>query len=271
MTRRSIEFARQMFKKAVTLDTDYALAYCGLADCASTLAFHYDVEKHFVDEALECSLKALEIDPTLAEARAAYGQALTLKGDHTGAEREYRTAIKLEPNSYEAYFYLGSMYLQDGHADRAQPQFLKAFKLADYELQTAMMLSYAYRTSGNAKYLEKVARQTVDISEQRLRMNPEDERAAYVGAMALFDLGDLERARQWADLAAAIAVEDSRASYNLACLYGLLGDVEEALVHLEKTLKMGCSALKRNWMQLDFDFASVRLDPRFGKLLGQYH
>ena len=52
-------------------------------------------------------------------------------------------------------------------------------------------------------------------------------------------IGDLERARQWADLAAAIAVEDSRASYNLACLYGMLGDVEEALVHVEKTLRNG--------------------------------
>jgi adenylate cyclase len=270
MTRRSVEFGRQMFKQAVTLDTNYALAYCGLADCASTLSFHYDVEKHFVDEALECSLKALEIDPALAEARAAYGQALELKGDHTGAEREYRTAIKLEPNSYEAYFYLGCVYLLDGHADRAQPLLLKAFELADHDLQAAMMLSSAYRTSGNVKDLEKVARQTVDISEQRLRMNPEDERAAYVGAMALIDLGDLERARLWADLAAGITVEDSRASYNLACLYGLLGDVEEALVHVEKTLEMGCSAQKRTWMQVDYDLESVRLDPRFEKLLGQY-
>ena len=270
MTRRSVELARQMFKQAIILDTNYALAYCGLADCASTLAFHYDVEKDFVDEAIECSLKALAIDPVLAEARAAYGQALELKGDHIAAEREFRTAIKLEPNSCEAYFYLASMYTFDGQADRAQPLFLEAFNLANHDLQTAMMLSSAYRTSGNAIALEKIARQTIDIAEQRLRMNPEDERAAYVGAMALIDLGDLERARQWADLAVAMAVEDSRASYNLACLYGLLGDVEEALVHLDKTLKIGCSAQKRSWMQVDSDLASVRLDPRFEKFMGQY-
>lgn len=271
MTRRSVEFAREMFKQAVTLDPNYALAYCGLADCASTLAFHYDVEEHFVDEAVECSLKALEIDPTLAEARAANGQALMLKGDQIGAEREFQTAIKLEPNSYEAYFYLGGMYLRDGHADRAQPLFLKAFELADHDLQAAMMLSNAYRTSRNASDLENIARQAIDISEQRLRMSPDDERAAYVGAMALIDLGDLGRARQWADLATAIAVEDGRASYNLACLYGLLGDAEEALVHLEKTLRMGCSSQKRAWMQRDADLACVRLDPRFGELLEQYH
>ncbi len=83
-------------------------------------------------------------------------------------------------------------------------------------------------------------------------------------------IGDLERARQWADLAAAIAVEDSRASYNLACLYGLLGDVEEALIHFENTLKQGCAKQKRTWMQTDSDLNSVRVDPRFGDLIEQY-
>ena len=269
MTRRSVELARQMFKKATLLDANYALAYCGLADCASTLAFHYNVEKGLVDEAIECSLKALEIDPALAEAHAAYGQALELKGDSAGAEREYRTAIELEPNSSVAHFYLGSMYLVKGDALKGQPFLLKAFELANYDLQAAMMVSSAYRTSGNKSDLEEIARRIMEIAGQRLRINPEDERAAYVGAMALIDLGNLERARQWADLAVAIAVEDSRASYNLACLYGLLGDVEESLFHLEKTLKMGCSAQKKEWMQVDFDLASIRPDPRFEKLMGQ--
>jgi adenylate cyclase len=270
MTRRSVELARQMFRKAVALDPNYALAYCGLADCASTLAFHYNVDARYTEEALSCGLKALEIDPTLAEARAAYGQALTLKGDNAAAEREFRTAIKLEPNSYEAYFYLATMYALDGDAAKAVPPFLKAFELADHDLQTAMMLSSVYRYSGNTKELEGIARQTVDFAERRLQMNPEDERAAYVGAMALVDLGDLERAREWADLAAATAVEDSRASYNLACLYGLLGDIAESLLHLERALRQGCSAHKIGWMHVDLDLVGVRPDPRFAALMAQY-
>jgi adenylate cyclase len=271
MTYRSVELAQQMFRKAILQDPNYALAYCGLADCASTLAQHYNTEKRIVDEAIQWSLKALEIDPALAEAHSAYGQVLERKDDYQGAEREYRTAIKLVPNSYQAYFYLGVLYLSNGQADRAHPLILIAYELNDHDLQAAMMLSNAYRASGKAKDLAKIARRTVDISEQRLTINPEDERAAYVGAMALIDLGDQKRATQWADLAASVAVEDSRTSYNLACLYGLLGDVEESLVHLEKTLIMGCTASKRAWMQIDFDLESVRLDQRFAKLLAQYH
>jgi adenylate cyclase len=270
MTQRGVELARQMLMKAISLDSNYALAYCGLADCASTRTFHYDVDAGLANEAIECSLKALEIDPNLAEAHAAYGQALELKGDREDAEREYRTAIRLEPNSSVAHFYLGSMYLVKGDAHKGQPFLLKAFELADYDLQAAMMVSSAYRSSGNERALREIARRTLEISEQRLRINPEDERAAYVGAMALIDLGDRERARRWADLAVAIAVEDSRASYNLACLYGLLGDLENSLLHLGRTLEMGCSAQKREWMQVDSDLASVRLDPRFEALLARY-
>ena len=88
--------------------------------------------------------------------------------------------------------------------------------------------------------------------------------------MALVDLGDLKRATRWADLAVSITVEDSRASYNLACLYGLLEDDDKALTHLEKALKMGCSARKKGWMRVDHDLATVRRDQRFDKLLGQY-
>lgn len=270
MTRRSVEHAQRMFKQAVSLDPRYALAYCGLADCASTLAFHYDVEQQIADEAIECSLKALEIDPSLAEAHAAYGQALELTSDNTAAEQEYRTAIELAPASYQAHFYLASLYLLNDQVDRALPLFLKGYELNDHDLQTLMMLASAYRVSANANDLKKISLRTIDISEQRLKINPEDERAAYVGAMALVDLGDRQRATRWADLAASIAVEDSRASYNLACLYGLLEDVEKALIHLEKALKMGCSARKRNWMWVDHDLDSVRRDQRFETLLLQY-
>jgi adenylate cyclase len=270
MTRRSVELAQKMFEQAVSLDPQYALAYCGLADCASALAFHYDVEQQVADEAIEFSVKALEIDPTLAEAHAAYGQALELAGDRISAEREYRTAIELAPNSYQALFYLAGMYLLDDQAERALPLFLRSFELNDHDLQTMMMLAHAYRASGNVVDLKKLALQAVDIAEQRLKIYPEDERAAYVGAMALVDLGDLKRATRWADLAVSITVEDSRASYNLACLYGLLEDDDKALTHLEKALKMGCSARKKGWMRVDHDLATVRRDQRFDKLLGQY-
>ena len=132
------------------------------------------------------------------------------------------------------------------------------------------MLSATYRALGNTEALINIARKTVDLSEIRLKLNPEDERAAYVGAMALVDLGEVKRARQWTDLAAAVSMEDSRASYNLACAYGLLGEIEEALVNLKKTLSLGCSASKKKWMRVDVDLKLVRADPRFAELLARY-
>jgi adenylate cyclase len=271
MTRRSADLAMEMFKKSVALDPDYALAFCGLSDGAGTLAWHYDNTRTHGEDAMEYALKALEIDPDLAEAHACYGKALEYSNDEAGAEREYRMAIMLAPKSPHAYFDLASMYLINSDAERALPFMLKAYELTDQDLQAAMMLSATYRALGNNEALINIARETVDLSEKRLKLNPEDERAAYVGAMALFDLGEVKRARQWTDLAAAVSVEDSRASYNLACAYGLLGEIDEALAHLDKTLSLGCSARKKKWMRVvDADLELVRADPRFAELLARY-
>ncbi len=271
MTRRSVELAMEMFNKSVAFDPNYALAFCGLSDGAGILAFHYSNAKTHGEDAMEYALKALEIDPDLAEAHGSYGKALEFTNDEAGAEREYRKAITLAPKSPHAYFDLASMYLTSGdNAERALPFMLKAYELTDQDLQAAMMLSATYRALGNTEALINIARKTVDLSDIRLKLNPEDERAAYVGAMALFDLGEVKRARQWVDLAAAVSVEDSRASYNLACAYGLLGEIEEALAHLDKTLSLGCPASKKKWMRVDADLKLVRADPRFAELLASY-
>ncbi len=231
---------------------------------------HYDTGKNYGDDATEYALKALEIDPNLAEAHGSYGKALGLMNDEAGAEREYRMAITLAPNSYHAYLNLGQLYLANDDAERALPFMLKTYELTDEDLHSAMMLSSTYRALGNTEALNKIARKTVDFSDSRLKLNPEDERAAYVGAMALLDLGEVKRARQLVDLAVAVSLEDSRASYNLACAYSLLGEIEEALTHLEKTLSLGCPVQKKEWMQVDADLNLVRADPRFAELFARY-
>lgn len=269
MTRRSTELARDMFRDAIARDPRYALAHCGLADSLSTMTFHYEAVPEF-EGALESSRRALELDPALAEAHAAHGWALAQSGDEVGAEREYKTAIDLEPTILEPYFYMGALFNLRGEADRAHAYYRQAFEISDHDLQSAMMLKNAYRTAGRRDELLDVARRTVAVAEHRLKHNPQDEQAAYVGAMALIDLGDRDRARTWADLALRVHVEDSRTDYNLSCLYSLLGDVDTSLRLLRRTLEMGCSPYKRKWMWIDSDMVNARLDPRFEDLQAEF-
>jgi tetratricopeptide (TPR) repeat protein len=54
--------------------------------------------------------------------------------------------------------------------------------------------------------------------------------------------------------------------YNLACAEALLGEADDALVHLREAIAGDPSIA--NWAREDEDLASIREDPRFAELLG---
>jgi len=66
-----------LFKKAIEIDENYALAFAGLADVYSEIYMYYDRTDENLQQALKASKKALELDPQLAEAHSARGVALT--------------------------------------------------------------------------------------------------------------------------------------------------------------------------------------------------
>lgn len=63
----------------------------------------------------------------------------------------------------------------------------------------------------------------------------------------------------------AICPGDSLSWYNLACSLALLGQKDESLEMLSKSIEMGYNDYE--WMKKDNDLASLRDDPRFDSLL----
>jgi tetratricopeptide (TPR) repeat protein len=55
--------------------------------------------------------------------------------------------------------------------------------------------------------------------------------------------------------------------YNLACSLSLTGQADDAFVSLEKAIALGYS--DGEWMQQDEDFAPIRADARFTRLLAR--
>ena len=55
--------------------------------------------------------------------------------------------------------------------------------------------------------------------------------------------------------------------YNLACSLALTGRLDEAFAALEKAIALGYD--DADWMREDEDFAPIRSDPRFARLLAQ--
>jgi DNA-binding winged helix-turn-helix (wHTH) protein/TolB-like protein/tetratricopeptide (TPR) repeat protein len=94
--RRSIEY----FQRATMADQRYALAFAGLADSYTLLA-SYGVEptKQAYPSAKAAALKALELEPSLAEAHTSLGMvAFYYEWNWPQAEREFQRSIELNPN-----------------------------------------------------------------------------------------------------------------------------------------------------------------------------
>ena len=95
--------------------------------------------------------------------------------------------------------------------------------------------------------------------------HPEAARALYLGATAWCQLGDRERALDWARRASAVDPDESITLYNVACVYALLGQTEEAIDTLARAVAQGYTY--KEWIQNDSDFKSLHDHPRFQALL----
>ena len=87
-----------------------------------------------------------------------------------------------------------------------------------------------------------------------------------MGAGALFELGDMERAREWIARALAIDPDDPLTLYNVACGYTKLGDLDAAFEMLERSVRGGGPELV-NWAKHDSDLDGLRSDPRYQKFI----
>ncbi len=83
---------------------------------------------------------------------------------------------------------------------------------------------------------------------------------------ALAELGERDRAKEWASRALAIDPDDLLTQYNVACVYSLLGDLERALDLLERLLPNANHETKA-WVLHDSDFDPLHNDPRWQKVL----
>ena len=122
--------AIELFKKALEVDPNYALAYAGLADAYYQKAGRFGVSETTMDQAIETAQKAVSLDPNLAEGYKALGTAYGGKGwIRKGIECEEK-AVSLNPNSYLAMSTLGFDYGNTGQFDKALPLLKKAIALS---------------------------------------------------------------------------------------------------------------------------------------------
>jgi len=264
-TRSGIESASEMFSSAIQKDPGYALAYAGLADCYSYLCLYFGGRGGHREKAQEASHKALELDPNLAEAHASRGLALSLSKKYADAEREFETATLLNPMLFEAYYFYARTCFAQGKFEKAIEMYHRAGEVNPEDYQAASLEAFTYRTMKRMDEAKGIYRRSLEAIEKHLELNPNDSRAIFLGATALIDLGQKERALHWVQRAEAIDPDDSYLTYGMACFYSRIGDADEAIRYLEKALEVGFA--HKEWIEHDSDFDPIRDDPRFKALV----
>jgi serine/threonine protein kinase/tetratricopeptide (TPR) repeat protein len=263
--RAGILFARRMFDRAIELDPNFARAYAGIADCCAFLYMYWDGSKANLEGADSASRKALALDPELAEAHASRGFALSLSRQYAEAHQEFQTAIRLNPKLYEAHYLYARTCVQEGRLEDAVRHYEDAAAARPEDFQALLLMQTPLTRLGRKEEAIAALRRGLQVAERHLELTPDDARALVLGAGALMQLGDSDRALDWARRAHALDPDDSAVLYNVACAYALGGQTEEAIKGLDQAITNGFG--HKEWLENDSDFDSIRGDPRFQALL----
>ncbi len=99
------------FQQAVAIDPNYALAYAGLAECYNMGMWYIPLEpREAIAKTKAAALKAIALDDGIAEAHEALAAAYSLDWDWTNTRKEQERAIEINPSYAQAY-HAYSLYL----------------------------------------------------------------------------------------------------------------------------------------------------------------
>jgi len=285
---------RDYFQKAIDKDPNYALAYAGLADAYSRLSgFNALPPKDGYPKATAASLKALEIDDNLAEAHTVLGTVkFFYDWDWSGAEREFRRAIEINPSYSDAHqmysYYLSAM----GRFDEALAEMRRAQELDPLSLEKLAGI-------GEMLNFQRQYDQAIEQYQKTLEMDPNSgfahwaignvyvNKGMYSEAIAEYQKaiplsGDspdepamlgyayaLSGKRREAQQVIDDLKERSKRTYvspsTIAFIYGGLGEMKQAFVWLDKAYDERDSLLIL--LKIEPTFDPLRSDPRFTELL----
>jgi TolB-like protein/DNA-binding winged helix-turn-helix (wHTH) protein len=271
-----------LMQQAIARDSNYALAWAGLADSLAVIGNNEEVSPAaYMLRARDAARKALELDPSLAEAHAALGMvACHYDYDWPAAEREYQKALLLNPSYASAHQYYALGLMAHGRFSEARAQLETARRLDPLALivdvDVAVLLKFERNYDGVIAESQRILQTDPNFqlgysmltTGYFLEHRWDEWRAAYAKSpssettfrRALAN-GQTEEARRiMKQHIAAVATGLSR-PYDVAYDAVLLGDRDLAMEWLEKSYQNRDYWLL--FMNVEPEMDPVRSDPRF--------
>jgi len=285
--RNSGDKARSYFQQAIARDPNYAPPYTGLADI-------YQLADN-PRKARQSLKKALELDGELAEAHNSLAEVMyRFDRDWSGAEKEFKRALELNPNYAPARDWYSMFLAFMGRKQQALTEAQEACELDP--LSPVVGANLAKILEENKEYDKAIAqgKKTLDLEPNSavthavLGIVYEDEKmypnaiAEYKTALQLGGLtaeirgllgyvyavtGDRDNARKMTDELKLLWPQQPRAALDLAVVYSGLGQKQQALDWLEKASEKQVGDIII--VGQDPHLTALHDDPRFQALLKQ--
>jgi len=288
--RKSVEY----FETAIQGDASYAPPYAGLANSYLLLAgWLLMPPADAYPKAKAAALHALELDETLAEAHTTLAEAEhEYEWKWADAEREFRRAIELDPNSAIAHKSYAEFLMHGARSAEATVEMERARDLDPLSLIVNTLVGFAY---SNARQYDRA----IEEYEKVIQLDPQFAPAHYFLGGALTNvrqydeaIAHLQKARDLthgaslmsAGLARGYALAGRReqaqqslrelqlrgmhhyvSPYGLAQVYAALGDKSGALDMLDRAVNE--HAFEVLFLRVDRSFDNLHENPRFQELL----
>jgi TolB-like protein/DNA-binding winged helix-turn-helix (wHTH) protein len=293
-SEEGLKKAAEQFESAIQQSPPFALAHSGLADTFNFLGYYgFSPAEEAFAHSKASALRALELDPSCAEAYASLGLA-TMAFDRNldRAEHYFREAIRLNPRYAPVHHWLGLCLLGKGQVAEATEAARAALVHDPLSVIANTFLAQCLAISG---LHEEAVRQ----AQETLELYPEFSAAQLVFLDSSWRLGRSEEAlagirklrKHWTEEPARLDILQSlysgnkqeairrldafAASFNgrtrvatfLASGYALAGDPEKALTWLQRASAVRDLSLLT--IHVDPAYQSLRLDPRFAEILSE--
>jgi DNA-binding winged helix-turn-helix (wHTH) protein/TolB-like protein/Flp pilus assembly protein TadD len=290
MSERDNKKKMEYFERAIKIDPNYALAYSGLCNVYYILLSRGIWSPKEARQKYEwAALMAVELDDTLSEAHAQLGYVKEYNWDWAGAEKEFKRALELNPNSYGAHQAYNWFLVDVGRFDEALVIAERAEKLAEklnvnsrplvayvylhkreYDAAIELYLSnppgqrfllaYAYLAKG--MHAEAIAQMQKALANENAAVSwAGHPMLAYTNALA----GKRDEAMRILDEQRELAKRRYISPYNFAIIYLGLGDKDRAFEYLNKAYEEHPQTMVHLKSRPMFD--SLRSDPRYTELL----
>ncbi|MEO8200143.1 MAG: tetratricopeptide repeat protein [Gemmatimonadota bacterium] len=291
-TREGLEQAVTYFTGAIKRSPDYALAHAGLADTYAVLGF-YDYLKpaDAFESARQSARAALRLDPRLAAPHATLGYVnLYYDWDLAAGEKEFREAIRIDPEYSVAHQWYGNLLSALGRFDEAATEMQRAQSIDPQSIIASAALGWVYYYGGQQDSAIGQLFQTLELDQnfslahqwlgfiyleqgrwsdavsnlqRALSLSPTSAQADAALAYGLARAGDADSARSVLD--GLLKRAGYLPSFDIAKVYLALGDTGSVFTWLERArLERSHSMV---FLKVDPQLKSLKSNARFQNLV----